>query len=98
MTAIGIDLGTTNSCAAVWRAGGVEVIKDPEGYPVTPSVVSARENGEWIVGLRALRDRESNAKHCYRWVKRLIGRRFDDPQIAPLMAMATYEVAAADNG
>lgn len=98
MTAIGIDLGTSNSCAAVWRGGEVLVIKDHEGQPITPSVVSIRESGETLVGPRARRDHAANPEHCYRWVKRLVGRRFDDPQVALLQSVASYRIAPADNG
>lgn len=98
MTAIGIDLGTTNSCAAVWRHNRVEVIKDAEGRLVTPSAVSMRANGEVIAGNRARLDAASNPEHVYRWVKRLIGRRFDDPQVAEQQRMASYTIAPADNG
>ena len=98
MTAIGIDLGTTNSCAAVWRGGRVDVLKDAEGYPVTPSVVSVRENGETIVGRRAARELEINPLHCYRAVKRLIGRRFTDPQVKLTQETSAFEIQPAENG
>jgi molecular chaperone DnaK len=98
LTAIGIDLGTTNSCAAVWRNGKLSVINDAEGYPVTPSVVSVRENGETIAGRRAARDAEINPLHCYRAVKRLIGRRFEDEQVRLTQEVSAFEIQPAENG
>lgn len=98
MTAIGIDLGTTNSCAAIWRVGRIEVIKDAEGAAVTPTVVSVRANGEVIAGPRARRDAEANPQHCYRWVKRLVGRRFDDAAVEQFAKVASFEIQPADNG
>lgn len=98
MAAVGIDLGTTNSCVAVWRKGRVVVIEDAEGMPVTPSVVGVRSTGEVLVGRPARAEAEINPEHTYRSVKRLIGRAFDDPHVATAAQMASFAIAAADNG
>ncbi|WP_135210349.1 Hsp70 family protein [Vitreimonas flagellata] len=99
MTAVGIDLGTTNSCIAVWRkAGVVEVIKDIEGALVTPSMVAVKDNGEVLVGWPAKREAELNPEHTYRSVKRLIGRAFTEDETAQMATKSPFAIARADNG
>lgn len=98
MTAIGIDLGTTNSCAAVWTPKGVVVLKDAQGHDVTPSIVSVRESGEIVVGHRAKPLVEVEPLHTYRAVKRLIGRRYDDEQVKLTQGQSTFEIQPAENG
>lgn len=98
MTAIGIDLGTTNSCVAVYRNGHVVVIKGAEGLNVTPSVVAARDNGEVLVGMPAKREMMVNPEFSFRAIKRLIGRRFADPQVSDTQKMSAFQIAPAENG
>jgi molecular chaperone DnaK len=98
MTAVGIDLGTTNSCVAVWRAGKVEVLPGPDGHAVTPSVVTSLPNGEWRAGSTAVKVAESYPDHTYRAVKRLVGRQFDDPVIALTQGVSAFAIGPADNG
>lgn len=98
MTAIGIDVGTTNSCVAIWRNGRIDVLPSFEGGFVTPSVVAVTEAGETIVGEPAKASAELNRTHTYRAVKRLIGRRFDDPAVETIATMSAFGIVEADNG
>lgn len=98
MTAVGIDLGTTNSCVAVWRGGKVEVLPGADGQPITPSWVAESEKGEWTTGMFAKRMAETNPRHTYRAVKRLIGRAFEDPQVGMVQEVSAFAIAPADNG
>src|SRR4029077_12356073 len=76
---IGIDLGTTNSCVAVMEGGKPKVIENSEGARTTPSVVAFTKEGERLVGQPAKRQAVTNPDNTIFAVKRLIGRRFDDP-------------------
>src|SRR5712691_7822301 len=77
---IGIDLGTTNSCVAIMEGGKPKVIENSEGARTTPSIVAYTEDGEILVGAPAKRQAVTNAKNTIYAVKRLIGRKYDDPE------------------
>jgi len=95
---IGIDLGTTNSCVAIMEAGDPVVIANSEGARTTPSVVAFTESGERLVGQIARRQAITNPENTISAVKRLIGRRFDDPLVQKAMKVLPYKIVKADNG
>src|SRR3954454_14671373 len=95
---IGIDLGTTNSCVAVMEGSAPKVIENAEGARTTPSVVAFTGDGERLVGQAAKRQAVTNPEHTFFAIKRLIGRRFDDPMTKKDMGMVPYKIVAADNG
>jgi molecular chaperone DnaK len=95
---IGIDLGTTNSCVAVMEAGSPIVIANSEGARTTPSVVAANDSGERVVGQVARRQAVTNPKNTIFAVKRLIGRKFDSPEVEKAKKVLPYELAKAPNG
>jgi len=95
---IGIDLGTTNSCVAVSEGGQVKVIENSEGARTTPSVVAYLDNGEILVGAPAKRQAVTNPKNTLYAVKRLIGRRFDEPEVQKAVRLMPYKIVKADNG
>ncbi len=95
---IGIDLGTTNSCVAIMEGGSPVVIANSEGARTTPSVVAASESGERVVGQVAKRQAVTNPKNTIFAVKRLIGRKFDAPEVSKAKGVLPYEVAKAPNG
>lgn len=95
---IGIDLGTTNSCVAVMEAGEPVVIPNAEGGRTTPSVVAIAKSGERLVGQVAKRQAITNPDNTVYSIKRLIGRRFDDPEVQRDLKLLSYNVAAAPNG
>jgi molecular chaperone DnaK len=95
---IGIDLGTTNSCVAVMEGGDPVVIANSEGARTTPSVVAVNDSGERIVGQIAKRQAVTNPKNTIFAVKRLIGRKFDSPEVETAKKVLPYEIVAADNG
>ncbi|HEY7238651.1 MAG TPA: molecular chaperone DnaK [Burkholderiales bacterium] len=95
---IGIDLGTTNSCVAIMEGGKPKVIENSEGSRTTPSVVAYAEDGEILVGAPARRQAVTNAKNTIYAVKRLIGRRFDDPEVQKAVKLTPYKIVRADNG
>jgi molecular chaperone DnaK len=95
---IGIDLGTTNSCVAIMEGKNVRVIENEEGMRTTPSVVAYTEDGEILVGMPAKRQAITNPENTIFAVKRLIGRRFDDPIVRRHIEMVPYRVTRADNG
>jgi len=96
--AIGIDLGTTNSCVAVMDGKAPKVIENAEGMRTTPSVVAFAEDGERLVGQSAKRQAVTNPEFTFFAIKRLIGRPFDDPMTKKDMGMVPYEIITADNG
>lgn len=95
---IGIDLGTTNSCVAVMEGGKVKVIENSEGDRTTPSVVAYTKDGEILVGQAAKRQAVTNPQNTLWAIKRLIGRRFDDPVVEKDKGMVPYKIVRADNG
>jgi molecular chaperone DnaK len=95
---IGIDLGTTNSCVAVMEGSAPKVIENAEGMRTTPSVVAFTSDGERLVGQPAKRQAVTNPEHTFFAIKRLIGRRFDDPITQKDAAMVPYKIVRADNG
>ncbi len=97
--AIGIDLGTTNSCVAVMEGSTWHVIENAEGARTTPSIVAITAEGETIVGQAAKRQAVTNAKNTFAAVKRLIGRKFDDAEIQKhVIPHTAYKIVKADNG
>src|SRR4030081_704287 len=97
-TAIGIDLGTTNSCVAVMEGNKPKVIENAEGAPTTPSMVAFSENGEVLVGQPAKRQSITNPDATIFAIKRLIGRRYDDPLTQKDKGMVSYKIVPGDNG
>ena len=101
---IGIDLGTTNSCVAVLEGTGadgrpeIKVIPNADGARTTPSVVGFSSTGERLVGQVAKRQATSNALNTVFAVKRLMGRKFDDPDVQKQASMVSYSVSRHDNG
>jgi molecular chaperone DnaK len=95
---IGIDLGTTNSCVAVMEGAQPKVIPNAEGANTTPSIVAFAENGERLVGQAAKRQAVTNPENTLFAIKRLIGRRFEDPMVSKDKGLVPYKIAKADNG
>ncbi len=96
--AIGIDLGTTNSCMAVMEGGEPVVIPSVEGGRITPSVVAMAKNGERLVGQVAKRQGVTNPENTIFSIKRLMGRRFDDSEVQRDQKILPYKIDAASNG
>ena len=95
---IGIDLGTTNSCVAVMDAGDPNVLANSEGSRTTPSVVAFTDSGERLVGQIARRQAITNPENTIFAVKRLIGRRYDEPLVQKALTVLPYKVARNDSG
>jgi molecular chaperone DnaK len=95
---IGIDLGTTNSCVAVMEGKNAKVIENAEGARTTPSVVAFTQSGEVLVGQSAKRQAVTNPEGTVFAVKRLVGRRFDDPMVEKSKKLVPYKIVRADNG
>lgn len=95
---IGIDLGTTNSCVAVMEGDKVRVIENSEGHRTTPSIVAYTNDNEILVGQAAKRQAVTNPDNTLYGIKRLIGRRFDDPMVAKDIKMVPYKIVKASNG
>jgi molecular chaperone DnaK len=95
---IGIDLGTTNSCVAVMEGGRAKVIENAEGARTTPSIVAVANNGEILVGQAAKRQAITNPENTVFAIKRLIGRRFDDPMVEKDKGLVPYKIVRGDNG
>jgi len=96
---IGIDLGTTNSVAAVIEAGEAEVVESAEGNRITPSVVAVNtRSGERYVGQTAKRQAVTNPENTIFSVKRLMGRRFGDPEVQDAATRLPYKIVAGENG
>ena len=96
--AIGIDLGTTNSCVAVMEGNKARVIENAEGGRTTPSMVAFTNDGQILVGQPAKRQSITNPENTVYAIKRLIGRRHDDPITAKDKAMVPYHIVPGDNG
>lgn len=95
---IGIDLGTTNSCVAVMEGGSPKVIENAEGARTTPSIVAFAKDGERLIGQPAKRQAVTNGDNTIFAVKRLIGRRFDDPVTKKDTELVPYTIARGPNG
>jgi molecular chaperone DnaK len=95
---IGIDLGTTNSCVAVMEGKTPKVIENAEGMRTTPSIVAFSDDGERLVGQPAKRQAVTNPEKTIFAVKRLIGRRYDDPMVEKDKKLVPYKIAKASNG
>jgi len=95
---IGIDLGTTNSCVAVMDGKDPKVIENSEGARTTPSMVAFGEDSERITGLPAKRQAVTNPENTLFAVKRLMGRRFDDPLVKKDKDIVPFKISKADNG
>ncbi|SEL28103.1 molecular chaperone DnaK [Sphingomonas palmae] len=95
---IGIDLGTTNSCVSVMEGGKPKVIENAEGARTTPSIVAFAKDGERLVGQPAKRQAVTNGDNTIFAVKRLIGRRFDDPVTKKDTELVPYKIVRGQNG
>ena len=95
---IGIDLGTTNSCVAVMEGATPKVIENAEGSRTTPSIVAFTDDGERLVGQPAKRQAVTNPEKTIFAVKRLIGRRYDDPMVEKDKKLVPYKITKASNG
>ncbi len=95
---LGIDLGTTNSCMAIMEGGKPTVIPNAEGGRVTPSVVAFTKTGEILVGQLAKRQAITNAENTVFSVKRLMGRRYDDPMVQKAKTILPYKIVKGDKG
>ncbi|ARG99453.1 molecular chaperone DnaK [Legionella micdadei] len=95
---IGIDLGTTNSCVAIMEGDKPRVIENNEGHRTTPSIVAFTNDDEILVGQAAKRQAVTNPDNTLYAVKRLIGRRFDDPVVQKDIKMVPYKIIKAENG
>ncbi len=95
---IGIDLGTTNSCVAIMEGGDPKVIANIEGSRTTPSIVAFTDSGERLVGQSAKRQAITNPDNTVFAVKRLIGRRFEDPVVQKDVKNLPYKIVKASNG
>jgi molecular chaperone DnaK len=95
---IGIDLGTTNSCVAVMEGGKPKVIENAEGARTTPSIVAFAKDGERLIGQPAKRQAVTNPDNTIFAVKRLIGRRFDDPITKKDTELVPYHIVKGANG
>jgi molecular chaperone DnaK len=95
---IGIDLGTTNSCVAVMDGKTSHIIENAEGARTTPSIVAFTKDGERLVGQPAKRQAVTNPENTIFAVKRLIGRRYDDPMVEKDKGLVPYKIVKASNG
>jgi molecular chaperone DnaK len=95
---IGIDLGTTNSCVAVLEGNSVQIVPNGMGGRTTPSVVAFTEKGDRLIGQIARRQAVTNAANTIYAVKRLMGRRFDAPDVQKLGGYLGYSIASSETG
>jgi molecular chaperone DnaK len=95
---IGIDLGTTNSCVAVMEGKAAKVVENSEGRNTTPSIVAFTDDGERLVGQPAKRQAVTNPERTFFAVKRLMGRRYDDPMVEKDKKLVPYKIIRASNG
>ena len=95
---IGIDLGTTNSCVAVYENGTARVLENAEGHRTTPSIIGYTEDGEILVGDVAKRQAVTNPKNTLFAIKRLIGRRFDDVEVQRDISIMPFKIVKSTNG
>src|ERR1700746_1270417 len=95
---LGIDLGTTNSVMAVMEGGEATVLDNREGSRLTPSVVAIGKGGERLVGQVAKRQAVTNPENTVYSIKRLMGRKFDDPEVQRSSKEVSYKIVRAANG
>jgi molecular chaperone DnaK len=95
---IGIDLGTTNSCVALFDDGDPKILANAEGARTTPSIVAFSSSGEKLVGQIAKRQAITNPENTIYAAKRLIGRKFDSEEVKRFASIASFKIVAADNG
>ncbi len=95
---LGIDLGTTNSVTSVIEGGEPTVLENSEGSRLTPSVVAVTKSGERLVGAVAKRQAITNPQNTIYSIKRLMGRKYDDPEVQRTMKMVPYKIIKAENG
>src|SRR3990167_7546611 len=95
---IGIDLGTTNSAVAVMQGGEPRILENAEGNRTTPSIVAVSKSNERLAGLLAKRQAITNPKNTIFSVKRLIGRKFSDPEVQRDKTWLTYDIQASSSG
>jgi molecular chaperone DnaK len=95
---IGIDLGTTNSCVSVMEGGVPKVIVNAEGMNTTPSIVAFTDDGERLVGLPAKRQAVTNPTNTFFAIKRLVGRRYNDPLVEKDKKLVPYDIVEGSNG
>src|SRR6478736_10413415 len=95
---IGIDLGTTNSCIAIMEGKDVRVVENSEGARTTPSMVAFTDGGERLVGQSAKRQAVTNPSNTLYAIKRLMGRRYDDPMVEKDKGLVPFEIVKGDNG
>jgi len=95
---IGIDLGTTNSCVAVMEGGKPKVLENSEGANTTPSIVAFTSDDERLVGLPAKRQAVTNPTNTFFAIKRLIGRRYDDPEVTKDRNLVPFNIVKGTNG
>uniref|UniRef100_A0A1W7RAB7 Heat shock 70 kDa protein n=1 Tax=Hadrurus spadix TaxID=141984 RepID=A0A1W7RAB7_9SCOR len=95
---IGIDLGTTNSCVAIMEGKTPKVIENAEGARTTPSIVAFTNEAERLVGMAAKRQSVTNPANTFSATKRLIGRRFEDPEVQKDIKTVSYKIVKASNG
>ena len=96
-TAIGIDLGTTNSCVAFLKSGEPTVIPNSDGYRTTPSVVALTAQGDWLVGLDAKHQAFTNTKGTVSSIKRFIGRKITDEEVQKDKSLVSYGITGSEN-
>ena len=95
---IGIDLGTTNSCVAIMEGKDSKVIENTEGTRTTPSIVAFTESGERLIGQPAKRQAVTNPENTLFAIKRLIGRRYNDPITDKDKGLVPYTIVEGPNG
>jgi len=95
---IGIDLGTTNSCVAIMDGKAPKILENAEGARTTPSIIALQDDGERVIGQPAKRQAVTNPTNTFFAIKRLIGRKFDDPVVAKDKNMVPYEIVKGPTG
>src|SRR5437899_76909 len=95
---IGIDLGTTSAVMAVMEGDEPTVIENSEGSRLTPAVVAITKSGEWLVGQVAKRQAVTNPENTVFSIKRLMGRKYDDPEVQRTIKSVPYKITRAPNG
>jgi len=95
---IGIDLGTTNSCVALMEGSSPKVLENAEGMRTTPSIVAFTNDGQRLCGVPAKRQAVTNPENTFFATKRLIGRRFDDPNVQKDIKHLPYKIIKNSNG